>query len=68
LFFVVIADQNGIGVGSLESMKPLGYFKVGVCPYGVRLDSARGKGYVTNSGDNTLTVFDIKEAQKVLGQ
>ncbi len=68
LFFVVIADQNLLGVGSLETMKPLGYFTVGVCPYAVRVDAARGKGYVTNSGDSTLTVFDLKEIRTATGQ
>jgi len=68
VFYVVIADQNGIGVGSLESMKPLGFFKVGECPYAVRLDAKRGKGYVTNSRDNTLSVFDLKEVRAVTGQ
>ena len=61
LAFVVVADKNAIGLFDIEAMQPVGYFTVGTCPYGIRLDPERGKGYVTNSGDNTLTVFAIKE-------
>ncbi|HEV2412242.1 MAG TPA: hypothetical protein VGS28_00350 [Candidatus Saccharimonadales bacterium] len=66
LAFVVISDQDAIGVASLNTLKPLGYFKTGGCPYAVRLDSQRGKGYVTNSGDGTLTVFDLKDLESAL--
>lgn len=66
LAFVVISDQNAIGVASLTTLKPLGFFKTGGCPYAVRLDSQRGKGYVTNSGDGSLTTFDLKNLESAL--
>lgn len=68
LLFVVISDLNSVGVASLKTLKPLGFFKVGGCPYGVRIDGKRNKGYVTNSGDGTLTVFDLKELSSVVLQ
>lgn len=63
LAFVVISDQNAIGLASLHTLRPLGYFKTGGCPYAVRLDVQRGKGYVTNSGDGSLTEFDLKNLE-----
>lgn len=66
LLFVVISDLNAVGVASLKTLKPLGFFKVGGCPYGVRIDGQRKKGYVTNSGDRMLTVFNLKELSSVV--
>lgn len=66
LLFVIISDQNAVGVVSLEDRKPVGYFKVGACPYAVRLDETRGKGYITNTGDKTLTVFDLASLRQKL--
>lgn len=66
LAFVVISDQNAVGVASLETLKPLGFIKTGGCPYAVKIDANRGKGYVTNSGDGTLTIFDIKNLLEAL--
>ena len=67
LFFVTIGDNNAVGVGSLETLKPLGFFKAKGCPYAVKVDTARGLGFVSNASDGWLTVFDLKELKKVLG-
>lgn len=61
LLFVIISDQNAVGVASLESHKPLAFFKTGACPYAVKVDTKLGKGYVTNTGDGTLTIFNLDE-------
>lgn len=66
LIFVVIADQGAVGVASLETLKPLGFFKTGACPYAVKLDAKQGKGYVTNTGDGTLTIFDLEALKTTL--
>lgn len=66
LVFVVLGDQNAVGVASLETLKPLGFFKTGGCPYAVRVDSQAGKGYVSNSGDGTLTIFDLDALKTTL--
>jgi DNA-binding beta-propeller fold protein YncE len=67
LIFVVVSDQGAIGVATLDTHKPLGFFKVGACPYAVKLDTQRGKGYVTNTGDGTLSVFDLNKLKETLG-
>ena len=59
LLFVTILDANSVGVASLQTHKPLGLFKVGNCPYAVRVDSQRDRGFVTNTADATLTQFDL---------
>lgn len=66
LLFVVISDQSAVAVASLENHKPLAFFKTGACPYAVRVDRKQGKGYVTNTGDGTLTIFDLKELEAAL--
>lgn len=67
LLFVIVSDNNAVGVVSLKDRKPIGYFKVGACPYAVRLDETRGKGYVTNTGDKTITMFDLAALRAKLG-
>lgn len=66
LLFVVIADQNAVAVATLEDHKPLGFFKTGACPYAVKVDTKLRKGYVTNTGNGTLTIFDLKELKDTL--
>jgi hypothetical protein len=67
LLFVVLSEQNAVGVASLKDLKPLAFFKTGPCPYAVKLDTKRNKGFVTNTADGTLTIFDLAELKSMIG-
>ena len=68
LLFVILQDRNALAVASLKTMKPLGYFTAGGCPYAVRIDSQRGLGYVTDTGPGALTEFRLSDLKKALGR
>lgn len=68
LLFVIMGDKNALAIASLKTMKPLGYFKVGPCPYAVRVDEQRSLGFVTNTGDGSLTKFDLKQLTAIFSR
>jgi DNA-binding beta-propeller fold protein YncE len=68
LLFVAIQDHNAVGVASIETLEPLAFFKVGGCPYGVELDVTRGRGFVTNTGDGSVSMFDLEKVRETLSK
>lgn len=63
LMFVVLGDDNAIGIADAKTLKPLGYIQVGRCPYGVRVDAPRNRAFVTNSGSHSLTMIDLEKVR-----
>lgn len=66
LLYIVVADRDALAIANADTLQPLGYFKTGTCPYGVRLDIPRGLGYVSNSGSHSLTMFDLKKVRSAV--
>jgi DNA-binding beta-propeller fold protein YncE len=68
LLFAALPNANAVGILDVKTLEPLGLLPVGTCPYAVRLDTARGKGYTTNQVDGTLSVFDLEKVRKAVGR
>lgn len=60
LLYATVGDSNLVGVADIQTLQPLGVFEVDTCPWGVRLDPARGRGYVTSPARGTVGVFDLE--------
>ena len=59
LLYATVGDSNLVGVADIDTLEPLGVFEVDTCPWGVRLDPERGRGYVTSPARGTLGIFDL---------
>src|SRR5437773_2529955 len=55
IFVSLSAIQSGIGIAQADSL--IATIPVGAYPQGIAYDSANGDLYVTNAGDNTVSVI-----------
>lgn len=68
LLYAALPNGNVVGVADVKSLKPLATIPVDECPYAVRLDTAKGKGYTTGQVNATLSIFDLATVKAALGK
>ena len=68
LLYAALPNGNAVGVADVKSLKPLATIPVDECPYAVRLDVGKGKGYTTGQVNATLSIFDLASVKAALGK
>lgn len=59
--WTAVQDKGAVYVTDPTDMKIVARIPVGECPYFLDIDSAQGLVYVTNQGDNTISIIDINK-------
>ena len=68
LLYVTLGDSRHVGAADLDTLQPVALIEVDDCPWAIKLDTARGMGFVTGVTNGTLSVIDLKKVEEALGR